>query len=128
MVVISTIIKINLIIFLLLSPENITLKHRVKKSYLNNKLRWQTIRLKLTKLLLLLGISFSIGSIGIYSFVLQTNSLSFIQNCESLKCWGKYPKHLSLFSPFLLIPLIAFIPVSLIAWKTKKRNFGNTLF
>lgn len=87
--------------------------------------RWEKIKTKGSYLLLFTLVSTAIGSIGLYTNILQVFFSAGAGPCESLQCWGEYPLHLMWFSPLILLPVAIYLPLSLIAWRIHKARFSE---
>jgi hypothetical protein len=78
------------------------------------------IKAKFSQVLLFTLVSLSVGSIGLYTLVLQLFLSAESGTCDNLQCWGNYPQHFSWFSSLILPPIIIFLPISLIVILSKK--------
>lgn len=86
-----------------------------------------SIKAKATQLTLFTFISASIGSIGLYTLILQTFFSAGSGACDNPQCWGVYPNHFSWFSPLIIPALIAYFPTILLTWRNLKLRFSEVL-
>lgn len=89
--------------------------------------KWERIKYKSGQILTYILVSSAVGSIGLYTLLLQMFFSAGAGACDSAQCWGNYPAHLMWFSSFLVIPVLAYIPAAILALIIHRARFSEIM-